>query len=100
MSDEIEFWVTGEWTMVYLNGELQRAGDHYLAAEWLEEHYGVTVVQDEAGVSVPDGHNALRTLAEVHAASKAHSERMAEAQRKRDEATRLLSEAMALEDGQ
>jgi hypothetical protein len=98
MPDEIEFWVAGEWTVVYLNGELQRAGDSYLADEWLQAHYGVTVVQDEASVSVPDGHNALRTLAEARAALEAHGERMAEAQRKRDEAMRLLLEAQDLED--
>lgn len=97
--DEIEFWQAGEWTMVYLNGELQWAGDHYLADEWLQERCGVTVVEDEDSVSVPDGHNALETLDEARAALDARAARHAEADTKRVRARRLLAEADALDKG-
>jgi hypothetical protein len=93
----IQFWRSGDWTMVYEDGKLIRAGDHYLADEWLQERVGVTVVDDEAGVCIPDGHNAIRTLAEVMEAQRAREGRLANAATKRAEAARLLDEAAALE---
>jgi len=99
MSDHIQFRQSGEWTMVYLNGELVRSGDHYLADEWLQEHVGVEVVYDEAGICIPDGHNALRTLAEVEEAERAAAVRAEAAAKKRAEAQRLLAEAEEIEAG-
>lgn len=96
MSD-IQFWRVEDWTVVYKDGQLQRAGDHYLADEWLQELCNVKVVQDDAGVCIPDGHNALKTLKEVHAAADARAERLLDAKQKRDEAAALLAEAEALE---
>jgi hypothetical protein len=93
----IEFWRSGDWTMVYKDGHLQMAGDHYHADEWLQELCNVTVVDDEAGVCIPDGHNALKTLAEVRAAVDARESRLNEAAAKRAEAVRLLAEAKELE---
>lgn len=93
----IEFWVSGEWTMVYKDGQLQCVGDHYLADEWLQELCNVKVVQDDAGVCIPDGHNALKTLKEVHAAADARADRLLDAKQKRDDAAALLAEAEALE---
>lgn len=83
--------------MVYKDGQLQRAGDHYLADEWLQELCNVTVVNDEAGVCIPDGHNALKTLAEVHAAEEARKQRLNVAENLRIEAAQLLAEAAELE---
>jgi hypothetical protein len=83
--------------MVYEDGKLIRAGDHYLADEWLQERVGVTVVDDEAGVCIPDGHHALPTLAEVMEAQRAREDRLANAAEKRQQASRLLDEAAALE---
>jgi hypothetical protein len=83
--------------MVYEDGKLIRAGDHYLADEWLVERTGVTVVDDVDGVCIPDGHHALPTLAEVMEAQRAHEARLEVAAAKRAEATRLLDEAAALE---
>jgi hypothetical protein len=96
MSD-IQFWRSGGWTMVYKDGRLQLAGDHYRADEWLQELCNVTVVDDEAGVCIPDGHNALKTLAEVHVAEEAREERMRAAYLKREQASNLLAEAVELE---
>ena len=45
---EIEFHVEDEWTAVYLDGELQRVGDSYLADEWMQERFGVKVIHDGA----------------------------------------------------
>lgn len=94
---EIEFWVAKEWTMVYHNGLLVRAGDSYLADEWLQELAGVKVVQDDASVCIPDGHNALRTLAEAEAAMEDHRENVQVAENMRVKARRLLADADALE---
>lgn len=94
---EIEFWQSGDWTMVFKDGELILAGDHYHADEWLQEFVGVKVVRDDAGVSIPDGRNALPTLAEVHAAADARAARVETAEAKRAEAERLLAEARELE---
>lgn len=95
--DEIEFWQSGEWTMVYLNGELVKYGDHYHADEWLQEQVGVRVVEDDAGFSVPDGRNPIEDLAEVKASMDAAAERSAAAERKRAEARALLEEADQIE---
>ncbi len=104
--DKIEFWRTGEWTVVYLNGKLVRAGDSYLADEWLQEYVGVTWVEDEGGVSVPDGRNALPTLAEARAAldsREKHKQCAAElreqAAKLREQAAKLLGEARRAERG-
>lgn len=83
--------------MVYKDGKLERAGDHYLADEWLQELAGVKVVDDDAGVCIPDGRTALSTLAEVHAADDARAERLMVAEGKRADAQRLIKEAEALE---
>jgi hypothetical protein len=93
---EIEFWVSGEWTMVYLDGQLQRAGDSYLADEWLQERCGVKVIQDDAGVCIPDG-KALKTLTEARAAMAAREQRLGAASNFRIEAARLLADADSLE---
>lgn len=93
MADEIEFWQVGEWTMVYLNGELVKSGDHYLADEWLQERVGVVVIDDETSASVPDGHNPVRTLAEARVNRDAHQERMRQAEEMRARAVALLAEA-------
>jgi len=93
---EIEFWVSGEWTMVYLDGHLIKYGDSYLADEWLQEHCGVRVVYDTQGHSVPDGHNPVKELADVKTAQRAYLERVAEANKKRRQAEALIAEAEAL----
>jgi hypothetical protein len=54
-------------------------------------------VDDDAGLCIPDGHNALRTLAEVEAAELEHVRRAAAAAEKRAEAQRLLDEAASIE---
>lgn len=97
MTDEIEFWQAGEWTMVYLNGELQRAGDHYLADEWLQQHFGVVVVDDPDSCSVPDGHHALKLLDEARESLRLDQERKEQAAELRRQAEELCERAKDLE---
>lgn len=99
MKGEIEFWQAGEWTMVYLNGQLVCHGDHYHADEWLQERCGVKIVQDDASFSVPDGHHPVQTLAEVHAAMDAAAERTRRAEMLRRQADDLRAEADLIEAG-
>lgn len=100
MSDEIEFWQAGEWTMVYFNGELVCYGDHYHADEWLQRRCGVKLVQDDASFSVPDGRNPLKSLAEVRAAMDQAADRTRRAEAIRAEAAALLVKADRIEAGQ
>lgn len=95
--DKIEFWQSGDWTMVYFNGVLQRAGDHYLADEWLQEHCGVVVVPDEDGVCIPDGHHALKSLDEVRENMRLRQERKEQAAEFRRQAEELCERARELE---
>lgn len=97
MSDSIEFWQSGEWTMVYLNGELVMHGDHYHADEWLQERCGVVIVDDEKGACIPDGHNPVRLLAEAEENMRTAKELKRAAEAKRDQARALLAEADAME---
>ena len=96
MTDDIQFWQAGEWTMVYLNGELVRHGDHYLADEWLQERVGVVIVQDDDHASVPDGHHPVHLLAEAQGNRALAEERRTGAARLREQAAALLTEADAL----
>ena len=97
MPDSIEFWVSGEWTMVYLNGHLATYGSHYAADEWLQQHNDVTVVQDDAGLSVPDGHHPIKDLADVIAARVRRDNVRTAAAELRADAAALLAKAEALE---
>ncbi len=95
--DEIEFWRHGEWTMVYVNGKLERSGDHYLADEWLQERFGVSVVDDDAGTCIPDGRTPLDSLAEVRQRVAERDARLVRAQDLRRQAEALEREAAQLE---
>lgn len=93
----IQFWRSNDWTMVYKDGVLVRSGDHYLADEWLQAEVGVTVVDDEAGVCIPDGHIAITNLSEVMERVRQREDRNKAAQQLREKAEGLLAEAQKLE---
>lgn len=97
MNDSIEFWRSGEWTMVYLNGELVKYGDHYHADEWLQGRCGVRIVDDERGACIPDGHNPVELLAEAEQNMRTAEELKLAAEAKRERARALLAEADAME---
>lgn len=98
-NDEIEFWQAGEWTMVYLNGELVCHGDHYHADEWLQQRAGVKVIEDGGNFSVPDGHHPVQKLADVYAAMDEAAERTCRAEEIRRQAAEMLAEAERIETG-
>lgn len=93
VADDIQFWRAGEWTMVYLNGELVMHGDHYHADEWLQQRCGVVVVVDDDSASVPDGFHPVGLLAEAEENLRTAAEVKAEAERKREQARALMAEA-------
>lgn len=92
---EIQFWRSGEWTGVYVDGNLVRSGDHYLADEWLQARYGVKVIDSDDWI--PDGRNPLADLDAVEAETARRERLRAVAQEKRDQAASLLAEAVRLE---
>jgi hypothetical protein len=93
--DEIKFYRYGEWTGVYVNGELVRAGDHYLADEWLQERVGVKVVDTDAWI--PDGQHPLPTLKDVAAEQARRTALRVRADSLRRQAADLAQEANRLE---
>ena len=44
----IEIHEDEDWAAVYVDGNLVRVGDAYLADEWLRTYFGVKTVQDDA----------------------------------------------------
>lgn len=97
MSDKIQFRVFGEWTAVYLNGELARVGDSYLADEWLQERCGVEVVEDPHQLCMADPWKAYPTLAEVEEREDAFKRRQVEAAHLREQAAELARRADQIE---
>lgn len=98
MTDSIEFHQYDDWTAVYLNGNLVRVGDSYLADEWLQSRFGVKVVQDDAflrGGNSRDG--VAQTLDELAAYRAERDERHATAARLRAEAQALLERASEMD---
>lgn len=93
--DEIEFHRAGEeWTAVYLNGELQRVGDHYLADEWLQQYAGVKEVHNS--VCMIDNYRAYPTLDEVRAATDERAVKLLEAADLERQAAELQERAKGL----
>lgn len=97
VADDIQFWQAGEWTMVYLNGELVRYGGHDQADEWLRERCGVVVVQDGDYASVPNRRNPVHLLAEAEENRRTATDLREAAERKREQARKLLAEADEME---
>ena len=62
----VEVHEPDEWSAVYLDGQLVRQGDPYLADEWVREHFGVVTVQDSAFMRGSDRReDVAKTLDEV-----------------------------------
>ena len=96
---KLEIHYAGEWAALYVDGDLERVGDAYLAEERAFEIFGVKTVHDNAfmrGQQQADG--VARTLDDVAAYRATREGRRQEAERLRAEAARLLTEASALED--
>lgn len=91
---------SSEWSAVYLDGKLQRVGDHYLAEEWLRDHFGVTeVYSDDFMMGGNDREHVAETVAQVTEYREMREAREAHAARLREEAARLVAEAEELTRG-
>jgi hypothetical protein len=88
-----------EWSALYVDGRLDRVGDHYLIDERIRELMSVTTVRSDdflrGGFQRED---VAPTLEGVVQYTKAKEDRMAEAAQLRAEAAELLAEAEKLAD--
>lgn len=90
---QIEFHRSGDWTAVYVGGQLvKEPGDHYHADEWLRDRIGVIVV-DESPFLLPDGRTARPTVAEVDVERERRKKLLGRSAELRAEANRLFIEA-------
>lgn len=48
MSDLTRYRGSGEWSALYVNGNLDQVGDHYVIDERISEIAGVTVIHSDA----------------------------------------------------
>lgn len=95
---EVEIHEAEEWSAVYLDGRLIRVGDSYLADEWVREHFGVVTVQDDAYLrGQTSAAGVAQTLDEVREYATQRSQRKANAETLRFQASELLAQAEKLE---
>jgi hypothetical protein len=97
MSENIEFHVAGAWIAVYLDGKLQRVGDSYLADEWLQSHFNVKVVYDDAFMRGGDHRDTVaNTLDEVRDYALERDQLLSRATELHEQAAELEAKAKAL----
>jgi guanyl-specific ribonuclease Sa len=98
VSEYVIYQGTGEWSALYVDGKLERVGDHYLIDERLQELVGVSVVssddfmrgQDEAAFVAP-------TVADVETYKAAREREQQRADALRQQALDLQAEAAEIE---
>ena len=98
---DLEVHEDEEWSALYVDGKLDRVGDHYLADERIRQLCGVRTVQDDAfmrGQSMRDG--VAKTLDEVKAYARDRAGRKALARALREKAADLVAEASTIEKGE
>jgi hypothetical protein len=96
---DIQIHRADEWSGLYVDGELIRHGDHYLADEALYEMFGVQIVDDPAWLLGGDGvrpHAPAEFLAEVEAYAEACRERERQAAGLEAQAAELERQAKEL----
>ena len=95
MPDLTMYQGNGEWSALYVDGRLDRAGDHYLIDERIRELAGVTVIE---GDDFLRGQNkAAQTLAEVEAYTDRRDRARKTAADLRADAAKLLADAERIE---
>lgn len=99
MSAVVVYQGDGEWSAIYLDGKLQRVGDHYLADEWIREHFGVETVQsNDFFLGRGDQRRDVAdTVEQIQAYTAERSARLAKAYALREQAEALEAEAEQLE---
>lgn len=91
---------SGEWSALYVNGVLDRVGDHYVTEERVYELTGVTVEQTEDFMRGGDKRaDVAPTLVDVDAYRVKREETERRAAALRDQAQALLEEAVLLDPG-
>lgn len=88
---------SGEWSALYVNGTLDRVGDHYLADERIAELAGVEIVQsDDFLCGGSTRKDVAVTLEELNAYVTDRQERIRRAEQLRQQAAALNEEAARL----
>ena len=91
----------GEWSALYVDGDLKRAGDHYLIEEELRIRLGVVTVQSNDFLRGGFTYNDVApTLIAVREYSDLRKGREATVAQLRKEAARLLAQAAELDKEQ
>lgn len=89
---------SGEWSALYLDGKLDRVGDHYLAQERILELCGVVCEQSDDFLRGQDGRAGVaQTLNELSDYRLQREEKEAEILKLRKEASELLARAKEIE---
>jgi hypothetical protein len=98
MADLTVYRGGGEWSALYVDGRLDKVGDHYLIDERVYEIAGVTVVVDDAFMRGQKYEtHVAQTIADVDAYIEARDANVRLADEKRIAAQTLLAEARRLD---
>jgi hypothetical protein len=94
----VRYTGTGEWSALYVDGILDRVGDHYIIDDRISELTGVEEVQSDDFLRGGDGRASVApSLYELGEYSKARAQREDSALELRKKATAMLAEAERLE---
>jgi hypothetical protein len=95
---KLQIHYADEWAALYVDGQLERVGDAYLAEERAFEVLGVAIIRNDAFMRGQDQRDGVaKTLDDVDAYRTRRDADRAEAARLRYEAARLTAEAALLE---
>jgi hypothetical protein len=98
MSSKIYYrYRDGEWSALYVDGNLAVVGDHYRTDDFLAEELGVNEVYS-ADFLTPDQRGALPTLEQVRAVTQIREAQAEEANKLREQAAMLIAQAEILEN--
>jgi hypothetical protein len=100
MAPKLEIHHEGEWSALYVDGQLERVGDAYRSEERAFEILGVKIVHDDAfmrGQGQASG--VAQTLDDVDTYRTEREEKRATAERLREKAAKLIADAEALDGG-
>lgn len=87
-----------EWSAIYVDGQLNRVGDHYLIDERIRELAGVVTLQSNDFLrGGSQRQDVAQTLDELREWRELMRERKAKADELREQAKRLQQEALKLE---
>jgi len=97
MSKFVIYQGSGEWSALYVDGKLDRVGDHYLADERLRELVGAETVQSDDFMRGGDYRDdAAPTLDDLNAYAIDRAEKAEHAEQLREQAAELLAQAEKL----